>query len=186
MRLFKAVLGVAAIASVAGLALAFGPSPGAGYGYGPGMMGGYGPGMMGGYGPGMMGGYGPGMMGGYGSGMMGGRGPGMMYFGHGMQQVLGLSDEQRKKIDAIHDDLQAKNWEIMGKMRSEMAKMRELASAEPIDKTALDGAYKRINELRQQSFDAHIAARSQMEAVLTKEQKERFKGFGPWWLSEAD
>ena len=140
--------------------------------------------MMGGYGPGMMGGYGPGMMGGYGRGM--GGGPGMMYFGHGMQQTLGLSDEQRKKIDAIHDDLQAKSWEIMGKMRGEMASMRELTSADPLDKAALDGVYKRINDLRQQRFDAHIAARSQMEAVLTKEQKERFKGFGPWWLGESD
>ena len=184
MRLLTKSLAAITIASAAGLMLAFGPGPQAGYGYGPGMMGGYGPGMMGGYGSGMMEGYGPGMMRGYGPGMMSEHGPGMMYFGREMQQVLGLSDEQRKKLDAIHDDLQAKNWETMGKMRSEMIKIRELASAEPLDKAALDNAYKRINELRQQRFDAHIAARGEMESVFTKDQKERFRNFGPWWLDQ--
>jgi Spy/CpxP family protein refolding chaperone len=182
-----------------GLVLAAGPDAGAGYG--PGMMGGYGPGTRGGngpggygpggYGQGMMGGYGQGMMGaygrgGYGSGMMGGGGPGMMYFGHEMQYSLGLTDEQRKKLDAIHDDMQARNWEIMGKMRGEMAKMRDLSSAEPLDRKALDDTYKRLNDLRQQRFDARLTARSQIEGLLTKEQKEHFKSSGPWWLDETD
>lgn len=166
---------------VSGFALAAGPDAGAGYG--PGMAGGYGPGMMGGYG---QRGSGPGMMGGYGPGMMGGGGPGMMYFGHEMQYSLGLTDEQRKKLDAIHDDMQAKNWEIMGKMRGEMAKMRDLSSAEPLDRNALDDTYKRLNDLRQQRFDARLTARSQIEGLLTKEQKERFKSSGPWWLDETD
>lgn len=166
---------------VSGFALAAGPDAGAGYG--PGMAGGYGPGMMGGYG---QRGSGPGMMGGYGPGMMGGGGPGMMYFGHEMQYSLGLTDEQRKKLDAIHDDMQAKNWEIMGKMRGEMAKMRDLSSAEPLDRNALDDTYKRLNDLRQQRFDARLTARSQIEGLLTKEQKERFKSSGPWWLDESD
>ena len=187
MRLVRKALAAAAVASVAGLALAVGPGSwgGPGPGYGPSAMMGYGAGMTGGYGPGMMGGYGPGMMGGYGPygspGMMGG--PGM---GYAMQSALNLSDEQRKKIDAIHDELQSKTWDIMGKMRTEAAKIRELASAEAPDRAALDSSYRRLNDLRQQRFDAHLAARDQMVASLTKEQREQLKRLGPWWLSEAE
>ena len=189
-----------------------GPGPMMGGGYGPGMMrggasgyecgpgmmgGGYGPGMMGGgYGPGMMGGgYGPGMMGGdYGPGMMGG-GPGMrggagrggmMGYGYGMQGALDLSDDQRKKVDAVHDELQSRTWEITGEMRAEMAKMREAMASEPRDKAALDASYKRLNELRQQRFDARLAARDQMDAVLTKEQRQSMRRWGPWWMDDGD
>ncbi len=134
----------------------------------------------------MMGGYGPGMMGGYGPGMMGGYGPGMMSFGYELQDALGLSADQRKKVDAIRDELQTKTWDIMGRMHGEMATIRELASADTLDQPALDAAYKRMSELRQQRFDAQIAARNQMDAVLTKEQREHFRSFGPRWLSQAD
>jgi len=191
MRFAKTVLGAMAIASLSGLAFAAGPDPDAGYfcdramgPYGPG----YGPPMMSGYGPGTMGEYGPGMMRGYGPGMMGGpwHGPGMMSFGYGMQYALGLTDEQRKKIDAIHEELHGKVWDIMGKMRSEMVKMQELTAADSLDRAALDAAYRRLSDLRQQRFDAQIDAHSQIDSVLTKEQKEHLKEFGPRWLSEAD
>ena len=60
------------------------------------------------------------------------------------------------------------------------------ASAEPLDRKALDDTYKRINDLRQQRFDAGITARSQIEGVLTAEQKERFRSFGPGWPGDID
>ena len=200
MRLDKLMWSVAGM-TLAGVALAQGPGttgggsgPMMGGGYGPGMMrggaSGYecGPGMMGGgYGPGMMGGgYGPGMMGG-GPGMMGGAGRGgMMGYGYGMQGALDLSDDQRKKVDAVHDELQSRTWEITGKMRAEMAKMREAMASEPRDKAALDASYKRLNELRQQRFDARLAARDQMDAVLTKEQRQSMRRWGPWWMDDGE
>lgn len=182
------LLAAMALAFASGLTAAAGPVPGAGHG--PGMMGGDGPRMMegfgsGGYGQGMMGDC-PGMTGGHGPGAMGGRGAGTMYFGRSMQYSLGLTDEQRRKVDAIHDDVQARNWEITGKMRGEMARIRDLASAEPLYRKALDDTYKRINDLRQQRFDAGITARSQIEGVLTAEQKERFRSFGPGWPGDID
>jgi len=188
MKLLKTAVAAASLAALAGLVLADPPgtgkaAPGCGpgaMGYGPGAMMGYGPG---GYGPdGMMAyGNGPGMRGRGGPGMIGG-GPGMMGYGYGMQGALGLSDEQRKKIDAIHDDMQTRNWDLMGKMRIEMSKMRELLATEPLDRTALDAVYKQMNDLRQQRFDAHLAAHEQTLAVLTKEQLQQLKGLGPWWL----
>jgi Spy/CpxP family protein refolding chaperone len=180
MKVMIRALGVVAFAALAasGTAQAQGMWGGMGPGYGPGpMMGsGNGPGMMPGHSyhgdPGMMGWGGPGMMG-------GGGGPGFMSFGRGMQSALGLSEDQRKKLDAIHDDLETKTWEIMGKMRIEMAKMRELMSADPLDKSALDAAFKRMSDLRLERFDAHITAHQQMLALLTKEQREQLKRYGP-------
>jgi Spy/CpxP family protein refolding chaperone len=54
------------------------------------------------------------------------------------------------------------------------------------NKGALDAAYKRLNDLRQQRFDAQLAARDQMVAVLTNEQREQLKHCGPWWLGAAE
>ena len=153
--------------------------PGMMGGYGPGMMG---PGMMGGYGPGMMG---PGMMGGYGMGMMGpgmmggygpgyGMGPGMMW-GYGPQgnagPALNLSSEQRSKIGKIHEDLRQKQWELMGKMQSEYARGDNAA-----DDAAAQKSFKNLSELQQQMFSNMLAARKQMDAVLTREQREQLRG----------
>ena len=183
MRILRMVLGAIGLAALVGTALAQGPGMWGGPGGGPGgMMGhGYGPGPM--MGPGMMGGDGPGH---YGMPGMMGHGPGAMSFGRDMQQALGLSDEQRKKLDAIHDDLQTKTWDIMGKMRVEMTKMRELMAADTLDKPALDAVYKSMNDLRLQRFDAHLAAHEQMIGVLTKEQRQQLEQLGPWWMSRAD
>src|SRR3970040_1826961 len=108
---------------------------GTGYGMGPGMMGGYGPGY--GMGPGMMGGgmMGPGMMGGYGPGY--GMGPGMMAggMGYGMLYQLNLSPDQWNKVNAIHEDLGKKQWDLAGKTREEAYKLRNLMAAENSDRS---------------------------------------------------
>lgn len=152
---------------------------GQGYGYGPGMMG---PGMMGGsgMGPGMMGGYGmgPGMMGGY------GMGPGMMG-GYGPLSALNLTDDQRKKVQAIYDDLGKKNWEALGKMREDALKLRDLGWSDKRDKQAVLAAYKRMQDLRLQSFQARLDAQEQIEGVLTKEQRDQLRRWGPWWMGDG-
>ncbi len=164
-------------------------------GYGPGMMGGYGggygmgPGMMGGYGggygmgPGMMGGYGgygmgPGMMGGYGGGY--GMGPGMMGgYGPAFAGALNLSDEQREKITRIQEDVSTKHWELMGKMREQQFKLRELLASGKADDAAVGKAYKHLEELRQQMWTAAQDAQKQVEASLTKSQREQLqRGWG--------
>jgi len=158
---------------------------GYGMGMGPGMMGGgmgmgMGPGMMGGsgmmgMGPGMMG-MGPGMMG-MGPGMMG-MGPGMMGGGmmglHGLN-MLDLGDEQRGKINAIHDKLRKQHWEVMGKMMDEHNALRDLYDAETLDGKKIGAAYDRIFKLKRQMIDTGIKAHNDAVAVLTKEQREQLK-----------
>jgi Spy/CpxP family protein refolding chaperone len=162
-----------------------------GYGMGPGMMGGYGqgygpgygmgPGMMGGFGPGY--GTGPGMMGGYGGPGYGpgyGMGPGMMG-GYGPGYDLNLSAEQRGKITKMQNDLRRQHWDLMGKMQEEQSKMAEQYNADKRDDAALSASSKKMAELQQQMFEQSLNAQKQMDAVLTKEQRDLLRrgGRGP-------
>jgi Spy/CpxP family protein refolding chaperone len=209
MRISTKLLTLAAVAAMAGTALAQAPQ---GPTYGPGMMGpGMGPGMMGGYGPGygpgggrgygpgygmgpgmmgggMMGAYGmgpgmmgPGTMGGYGLGY--GMGPGMM---GGSLAALDLTDAQRAQINKVRDEVRRKNWDVMGKMQDETAKLRDAYAADKRDRAAILGAYKRIGELRLQRIENAFDAREKIEGVLTKEQREQLRRWGPGWRMGAD
>ncbi|MGG1948096.1 Spy/CpxP family protein refolding chaperone [Trinickia sp. NRRL B-1857] len=171
----RAAVWIAALAAAVGGTLsASAQMPGAGsrgggYGYGPGMMGGD-------YGPGMMGGdYGPGMMGG-GRGMMGG-GWGMMGFGGGWVDALGLSDDQKTKINRIQDESRHERWALMGSMMDQQAKLRDLYEAPKRDSAAIDETYKSIGELRQKMVDNSVSARKRMEAVLTSKQLEKLRTY---------
>lgn len=170
-----------AVAPTPTFAQASGARGSGGYGYGPGMMrggNGYGPGMMGGgygYGPGMMGGgygYGPGMMG----GGFGG-GPGMMGYGGGWLDALGLSDEQRTKINRIQDDTRHAHWALMNSMMDQQAKLRDLYEAPKRDSAAIDDTYKTIGDLRQKMIDSSVEAHKRMEAVLTSKQREQLRTY---------
>ena len=160
-----------------GCGMMMGPGMMGGYGMGPGMMGGYGmgPGMMGGYGmgPGMMGGYGmgPGMMGGYGMGpgMMGGYGYGGPYSGG-----PDLTKEQAEKIDKIRDDLAKKEAPLMQQIFEERRKLQDMYSS-GADPAALDQAYRKTTDLERQVFNARADAQKRMNAVLTKQQRERMQ-----------
>ncbi|MGB8437463.1 MAG: Spy/CpxP family protein refolding chaperone [Burkholderiales bacterium] len=168
---------------------------GPGYGMGPGMMGGYGPGY--GMGPGMMGGYGPaygmgpGMMGGYGPGygmgpgMMGGYGPGygmeagmMSGLGLGPLQMLDLDATQRGKVNQISDALRKKEWQVVGQMQDEQAKLRDLYLAEKPERSAIVAAYKRLFDLRLKRVEAVLDARGDLDKVLTQEQRDALRSFG--------
>ncbi|MCC7325969.1 MAG: Spy/CpxP family protein refolding chaperone [Burkholderiales bacterium] len=140
------------------------------------MMGGYGQGQAG-YGPGMMG---RGMMGGYGmgGGMMGGygMGPGMMGdYGADFGGALNLTDDQREKITKIQEGLSTKHWDLMGKMQVQQFKLRELMASGKADDAAVGKAYKSLVELRQQMWTAARDARKQVDAALTKEQREELQ-----------
>ena len=149
---------------------AYGP----GYGMGPGMMGGYGGGY--GYGPGMMGGYGagydmgPGMMGGYGAGY--GMGPGTRG-GYGPGSDLNLTAEQRSKIAKIQGDVRRKQWDMMGKIQEEQSQMNEQYDSDKRDDAALSKSYRKMSDLRHQMFELSLSAQKQIDAVLTKDQREK-------------
>lgn len=159
---------------------------GPGYGYGPGMMGGYGPGY--GYGPGMMGGYGPGY--GYGPGMMGGWGPGSAwgpggrgaYGGRGYGMIglgpvgaLNLNADQRTKIAQIEQDVQKRNWDLIGQMHQDRAQLAMLFNQEKVDPNKVGSVYDRIASLHKKILQNNIQARNDIESTLTSQQREQLK-----------
>jgi Spy/CpxP family protein refolding chaperone len=151
-------------------------SGGDGYGWGPG-------GMMGGYGSRYGGGYGYGGMGAM-MGMMGIGGHGMM--GMGPYYMLDLNDQQRAKIGQIQDEMRKKNWEVMGKLLDEQARLRDLYVADKRDPAAIGKQSMKVAELRRQLLEASVDAHNRIEALLTKEQKERLRRFGPAWMMDED
>ncbi|HUX64437.1 Spy/CpxP family protein refolding chaperone [Sulfuricella sp.] len=133
----------------------------------------WGSGMMG---PGMMG---PDMMG-HGYGM---RGPGMMR-GYGPMWLPDLKEDQQKKISAIYEESHKKRWDLMTKMQGEYATLRGLYAADKRDPAAIGNQYKQISDLRRQMVELSVDASNRMEAVLTKEQKERLRSYGPGWMMD--
>jgi len=135
-------------------------------GTGPAMMGGYG------VGPGMTGvfGMGTGVISGYGMGSD--MGPGMMGR-YSLRSDLNLTSEQRSKISKIQGDLRRKHWDLMGKMQDEQALMNDQYDSNKRDDGAVSKGYRKMSEFRHQMFDLSLAAQSQIEAVLTKEQREK-------------
>lgn len=150
---------------------------GSGYGMGPGMMGDYGGGM----GSGMMGAYGDGM----GPGMMNGyAGPGMSGpFGWGWGGGLDLTEAQEASINKIRDETRKAHWALMGEMLDLQARLRDLYAAPKRDTAAIGDTYKAMGKLRQQMYDSSVAAHKRIEAVLTKEQQEKFQNY--WRNGEA-
>jgi len=132
-------------AALAGAAILAGTALGQGYGMGPGMMGGgYGPGQ--GMGPGMMGGYGPGYA------------------------ALDLTDEQRKKIDAIQEEVWSKQGELMGRMHAQSYRMHDFGKA---DDAAARKAFDEMATAHKQMFETRLEAHKRIDAVLTPEQRKQ-------------
>jgi len=145
-----------------------------------------------GYGPGPGYGHGPGMMGGHsrgdGHGMMGQHGAGQGHGGyaHGAGlAALNLTDEQREKVARIQEENRSKNWNTMGQVRGEMFKLREMYSGDKLDSNAISEQQRKVDELRRQMLKANIETRNQVAAILTPEQRQQFRSFGPWWAPET-
>jgi Spy/CpxP family protein refolding chaperone len=158
LRMFCIVLAASLFGVIANLAAAEQPSDWQG-GMGPGMMGGYGHGCD--MGPGMSGGYG------MGHGMMG-----------GSFRELGLSDEQRSKVTKIRQEMRTRQWAVMGQMMDAQDRLQELYDADNQDAAAINKQYKVIEDLRSQMVDNSVDAHNRINSILTKEQREKFRGWG--------
>ena len=175
IRSIGRILMLVAAGSAAGAALAQGPGhsgywqgQGGGPGYGPGM----GTGMMGGHGGGPGERMGPGMMQGRGAGMMRGR-------EERMARALGLSEDQRAKVGRIMEDTRRKNWDVLGQIQGERFKLREMLRGDKVDPNAAVEQKRKIDDLKRQVMGARLEARNQVLALLTSEQREKARSFGP-------
>lgn len=119
------------------------------------------------------GGFGPWMVGGYGGY---GMGPGMMgAYGGNFAGALDLGKDQLEKITRIQESFSAKQWGLTGQMREQQFKFRELLATGKADDAAIGKAYRQIEELRQQMGASGAESRKEIDAVLTKAQRDRLR-----------
>jgi Spy/CpxP family protein refolding chaperone len=116
--------------------------------------------------------------------MMGGYGPGWGRGGAGLAG-LNLTDEQREKIAKIQEENISKNWSTMGQIRSEAFKLHQLYYSDKVDPNAVAEQQRKVDELRRQMLKTRVEARNQVAGVLTPEQRQQFRSFGPWWAPET-
>jgi len=100
-------------------------------------------------------------MGGYGSGY----------------ESLDLSDAQREKISSIAAESRQKQWALMGTMRELMWKSDRPAALGDAD--ALKN-FDAMTAVRREMLVARLDARTRMDEVLTKEQREQLKKGRGW------
>ena len=171
IRSIGRILVLVAAGATASVAYAQGP----GYAQGQGGSSGNGPGM----GPGMMGAHGGGPGHEMGPGMMHGREGMMRGRGERMAHRLGLSEDQRAKVRQIMEDTRRKNWDAIGQIRSERFKLREMLRGDTVDSNAAVEQKRKIDDLKRQVMKGRLEARNQVYALLTPEQREKAKSFGP-------
>ncbi len=116
-----------------------------------------------------------------GSGMTGGMGM-MQVVPYG---VLDLSDEQRTKINKIQDALRKEQWDRIGKIMDEQARLRDLFAADEPDAKKIGAVYNAIFQLRRQMIEARIESMNRIRGLLTPEQREKVREWrrGMWYPS---
>ena len=103
-------------------------------------------------------------------------GPAMMYgYGGDVLSGLSLTDEQREKVTKVQEALSTKHWELMGKMQQQQFALREQLASGRGDDAAIGKGYKNMQGLRQQMWVSGADAQKQMDAVLTKPQREQLQ-----------
>ncbi|WP_018076759.1 Spy/CpxP family protein refolding chaperone [Thiobacillus denitrificans] len=102
-------------------------------------------------------------------------GPGMMGGGWGMGpwSRADLTADQRTEINKIRDETRRKNWELMGRMMDEQARLRDLYDVPKRDGDALSEAYRKVRGLKQQIYEVSEDAYDRIDAILTPKQKEK-------------
>ena len=97
-----------------------------------------------------------------------------------------MTTDQQEKIARIHEDTRQKNWEAMGQLLSEQFKLRGLYLADKLDANAIVEQQKKVDELRRVMLKSHVEMGNQIEALLTKDQRDLLRSTAPWWPHDDD
>jgi Spy/CpxP family protein refolding chaperone len=112
-----------------------------------------------------------------GPGMMGGYGDGCGLDHAGWDPGLKLSHDQQTRINAIVDQSHKARWLLMGKMLDEQATLRDLYASPKRDQAAIDASYATMRDLHRQMYDASTDEHKRIDALLTREQRERLRNY---------
>ena len=134
---------------------------------------------------------GPGMMGGNGGGYGGvyGMGQGMMGGGYGMGNGtmfgytsdayagLDLTPEQQKTMAGIQEQTSKVMWQHMGAMHGQGYHMQGMFGSGPFDEVAARKSFQTMAETQKAMFELQLDGRKKIDAVLTKEQREKLSRY---------
>ncbi len=93
----------------------------------------------------------------------------------GLDGGLGLTPEQRTQVAALLQDFRRDRWDAMGEIMDEAANLQLLLAAPVPDAAAIAASRDRLAQLRAHQLEAQLTLRSQIEALLTPEQRERLQ-----------
>lgn len=100
------------------------------------------------------------------------RGPGME--GDHIVSALNLSTDQKVQWDSIHQQLEASMHPLIDQHRAAEDQLNSAANASSPDATAVGRAYLAMRAIDKQIKAAHESAKSQINAILTPDQKAKF------------
>lgn len=110
-----------------------------------------------------------------GAGMMDGYGCGV---GHvGWDPGLKLSHDQQTRMNAIVGQSRKARWLLMGKMLDEQSTLRGLYASPKRDQAAIDASYATMRDLRKQMYAISADEHKRIDALLTREQRERLREY---------
>jgi Spy/CpxP family protein refolding chaperone len=88
---------------------------------------------------------------------------------------LDLSQEQREKIKAIHEETMEKTKELRQEMRKNMRVMKEELAIYKSDEKRISEIMEKIKKVGAELFDTHVNTFIKMKKILTPEQFDTFK-----------
>ena len=88
---------------------------------------------------------------------------------------LDLTDDQQKKIEAVHDTHRRKAIAMRADLEVAQLDLHKLMRAEPLDRKAIDAQLDRTIAMRGQLHKARMGALLDARAVLTPEQREKLQ-----------
>jgi Spy/CpxP family protein refolding chaperone len=92
-----------------------------------------------------------------------------------MKGRINFTDEQRAKMKTFRFELQKKQVSLKAKVQTARIELKELLSAEKIDKTAIEKKLSEISKIQVDQKMTFINHWEQVNQILTPEQKEDWK-----------
>lgn len=93
--------------------------------------------------------------------------------------ITGLTDDQKEKIDKIHLNLSKQILPIQNQLDEKKAHLKTLNSAEKPDMAKINATIDEIGGLKTDIMKKRVAARQDIRAQLTEEQRIEFDSRGP-------
>ena len=92
-----------------------------------------------------------------------------------MKQHLGLTDDQVKKMQDLREKYQPQKQALREKMRDTRKQLRDVMHAEQLDQREVKILANKIGDLKAEKIMLHAKKRSEMNAILTPEQRQKMR-----------